>query len=160
MIVLIPCFSIPGGSRMECCQSVQNGTAFPSGYLCLFLQTCILQVTEVLNAGNIDVTGSYPHPVSVVEYHQVVIALRRIIGHDGLFPFAMLMVATGFSSGMKSGEVEAYTFTCPFSIGAVSHLIMAFPTLFSSHTTDIVAKCRNMTEVPVGWSASLTGFCT
>ena len=52
----------------------------------------------------------------------------------------MLMVATGFSSGMKSGEVEAYTFTCPFSIGAVSHLIMAFPTLFSSHTTDIVGE--------------------
>ena len=49
----------------------------------------------------------------------------------------MLMVATGFSSGMKSGEVEAYTFTCPFSIGAVSHLIIQFPTLFSSHTTDI-----------------------
>ena len=37
-------------------------------------------------------------------------------------------------------EVEAYTFTCPFSIGAVSHLIMAFPTLFSSHTTDIVGE--------------------
>lgn len=40
-------------------------------------------------------------------------------------------------SGIASGEVEVYTFTCPFNIGAVSHLIIQFPTLFSSHTTDI-----------------------
>ena len=131
MIVLIPCFSIPGGSRMECCQSVQNGTAFPSGYLCLFLQTCILQVTEVLNAGNIDVTGSYPHPVSVVEYHQVVIALRRIIGHDGLFPFRNVDGGYGIFFGNevgRSGSIYFYLsfqYRCcfPFDNG-VSYIVL------------------------------------
>ena len=34
-------------------------------------------------------------------------------------------------------EVEAYTFTCPFNTGAVSHLMMQLPILFSSHTTDM-----------------------
>ena len=49
----------------------------------------------------------------------------------------MLVIAMGEFSGIVSGEVEVYTFTCPFNIGAVSHLIIQFPTLFSSHTTDI-----------------------
>ena len=55
-----------------------------------------------------------------------------------ILPLDILLIATGESSGINSGEVDAYTFTCPFSTGAVSHLITQFPTLFSSHTTDMV----------------------
>ena len=54
-----------------------------------------------------------------------------------ILPLEMLAIAMGESSGIISGEVEVYTFTCPFNTGAVSHLIIQFPTLFSSHTTDI-----------------------
>ena len=54
-----------------------------------------------------------------------------------ILPLEMFAIAMGESSGIASGEVEVYTFTCPFNTGAVSHLIIQFPTLFSSHTTDI-----------------------
>ena len=49
----------------------------------------------------------------------------------------MLAIAMGESSGISPGEVEVYTFTCPFNTGAVSHLMMQLPILFSSHTTDM-----------------------
>ena len=54
-----------------------------------------------------------------------------------IFKSEISATATGVSSGMKSGSVEAYTFTFPLMRGAISHLTIQFPTLFSSHTTDI-----------------------
>ena len=52
----------------------------------------------------------------------------------------MLAVAIGEFSGISSGEVEVYTLTSPLNRGAVSHLMIQFPTLFSSHTTDMVGE--------------------
>ena len=49
----------------------------------------------------------------------------------------MSAMAIGKFSAMESGLVEEYIFTFPSITGAVSHLIIQFPTLFSSHTTDI-----------------------
>ena len=37
----------------------------------------------------------------------------------------MLVVAIGFSSGILSGSLEAYTFNSPFMTGKVSHFRMA-----------------------------------
>ena len=77
-----------------------------------------------------------------------------------ILPLEMFAIAMGESSGIASGEVEVYTFTCPFNIGAVSHLIMAFPTLFSSHTTDIVGEVPEHDGSTSRMVSSLTGFCT
>ena len=49
----------------------------------------------------------------------------------------MFAMATGESSGILFGSVEAYTFTFPLMRGAISHLTILFPTLFSSQTMEI-----------------------
>ena len=105
--------------------------SIPQGIFACFCRLVSSQVTEVLNAGNIDVTGSYPHPVSVVEYHQVVIALRRIIGHDGLFPFRNVDGDYGIFFGNevgRSGSIYFYLsfqYRCcfPFDNG-VSYIVL------------------------------------
>ena len=52
----------------------------------------------------------------------------------------MSAMAIGKFSAMESGLVEEYIFTFPSITGAVSHLMMQFPTLFSSQTTDMLGE--------------------
>ena len=124
-------FQFPAGAEwnaVNLCGTVQHS---PAGIFACFCRLVSSQVTEVLNAGNIDVTGSYPHPVSVVEYHQVVIALRRIIGHDGLFPFRNVDGGYGIFFGNevgRSGSIYFYLsfqYRCcfPFDNG-VSYIVL------------------------------------
>ena len=54
-----------------------------------------------------------------------------------ILPSEIGAAAIGSVSGIISGLVDAYTFTCPWIRGAVSHLMIQFPTLFSSQTTEI-----------------------
>ena len=67
--------------------------------------------------GDIDIACGNLYTIFVSEQKGVIVTFGRVVCDDGHFQSEISATATGVSSGMKSGSVEAYTFTFPLMRG-------------------------------------------